>query len=54
VPDTHPGGDKPFPATALLNNSFNISAGETVVVGTSRLHGDRALIVLVTAVAAGK
>jgi len=38
----------------ILYNSFNISAGETVVVGTSRVQGDRALVVLLTAVAAGK
>jgi len=38
----------------ILDNSFNISAGETVVVGTSRVQGDRALVVLLTAVAAGK
>jgi hypothetical protein len=40
--------------TAVLDNSFNITAGETVVVGTSRLQGEKALIVLLTAVAAGK
>jgi hypothetical protein len=38
----------------ILDNSFNITAGETVVVGTSRVQGDRALVVLLTAVAAGK
>jgi hypothetical protein len=38
----------------VLDTSFNISAGETVVVGTSRVQGgDRALVVLLTAVAAG-
>ena len=42
------------PTTTMLNNSFNISAGETVVVGTSRVQGERALVVLLTAVAAGK
>ena len=42
-----------FP-TNMLDSSFNISAGETVVVGTSRVQGDRALVVLLTAVAAGK
>jgi len=40
--------------TIVLDNSFNIIAGETVVVGTSRVQGDRALVVLLTAVAAGK
>jgi hypothetical protein len=42
-----------FP-TLILDNSFNITSGETVVVGTSRVQGDRALVVLLTAVAAGK
>ena len=40
--------------TILLDNSFNLTAGETVVVGTSRVQGDRALVVLLTAVAAGR
>ena len=40
--------------TTVLDSSFNIAAGETVVVGTSRVQGDRALVVLLTAVAAGK
>jgi len=40
--------------TSVLDNSFNIAPGETVVVGTSRLQGDRALIVLLTAVTAAK
>ena len=40
--------------SVVLDTSFNISAGETVVVGTSRVQGgDRALVVLLTAVAAG-
>ena len=34
----------------LIDTSFMIQAGETVVVGTSRLDGNRALILLVTAV----
>ena len=43
----------------LLDNSFGIKPGETVVVGTSRIaasrpQADSALIVLLTAVAAGK
>jgi|SRR5688572_5174727 len=33
----------------LIDTSFSIQAGETVVVGTSRLDGNRALILLVTA-----
>jgi hypothetical protein len=40
-----------FPPTNVLDNRFNINAGETVVVGTSRIQGERALIVLLTAVA---
>lgn len=40
--------------TPLLDNQFNIKPGETVVVGTSRVQGESALIVLLTAVAAGK
>jgi hypothetical protein len=35
---------------ALIDSSFSMDAGETVVVGTSRLGGDKALIALVTAV----
>ena len=38
----------------VLNNSFDITAGDTVVVGTSRLQGDTALVVLLTAVPANK
>jgi hypothetical protein len=40
--------------TMVLDNSFNLTPGETVVVGTSRVQGDQALVVLLTAVAAGK
>ena len=36
--------------SALIDTSFSIEAGETVVVGTSRLKGSEALILLVTAV----
>jgi hypothetical protein len=46
-------GDK-VDTTIVLDNSFNLTAGETVVVGTSRVQGDRALVVLLTAVAASK
>jgi len=35
---------------ALIDTSFSMDIGETVVVGTSRLQGDTALIVLLTAV----
>ena len=34
----------------LIDSSFTMDVGETVVVGTSRLGGDKALIALVTAV----
>jgi hypothetical protein len=33
----------------LMDSSFMISAGETVVIGTSRLNGDQALIAILTA-----
>ena len=34
----------------LIDTSFNMRIGETVVVGTSRVRGDKALIALLTAV----
>jgi hypothetical protein len=38
----------------LIDTSFNMSLGETVVVGTSRMRGgNRALIVLLTAATKG-
>jgi len=37
-------------AEALIDTSFNMRLGETVVVGTSRVRGDKALIALLTAV----
>ncbi len=37
--------------TFLIDTSFEIETGETVVVGTSRLDGNRALLLLVTSVA---
>ena len=47
-----PSAPKQEPDRAgLINTSFNMEVGETVVVGTSRLQGDKALIVLLTAVA---
>ena len=33
----------------LMDSTFSIALGETVVVGTSRLNGDRALIAILTA-----
>jgi hypothetical protein len=35
----------------LMDSSFSIALGETVVIGTSRLNGDQALIALLTAAA---
>jgi hypothetical protein len=37
-------------ARAVIDTSFRMSLGETVVVGTSRLQGSKALVVLLTAV----
>jgi hypothetical protein len=34
----------------LINSNFTMRVGETVVVGTSRLGGDKALIALLTSV----
>jgi hypothetical protein len=34
----------------VIDTSFSMDIGETIVVGTSRLQGDTALIVLLTAV----
>jgi len=39
---------------ALIETNFTMDIGETVVVGTSRLQGDKALIALLTAVASIK
>jgi hypothetical protein len=41
----------PGTSGTVIDSSFRMNLGETVVVGTSRLQGDRALIVLLTAVA---
>lgn len=38
----------------LIDTNFTMDIGETVVVGTSRLQGDKALIALLTAVATTK
>jgi hypothetical protein len=38
---------------AIIDSSFTMDAGETVVVGTSKLGGDKALIAIVTAVRKG-
>ena len=39
---------------AIIDTSFTMDIGETVVVGTSRLKGDKALIALLTAVPSAK
>ena len=39
---------------AMIDTSFTMDIGETVVVGTSRLKGDKALIALLTAVPSTK
>jgi hypothetical protein len=46
-----PGGNAR--STALIDSSFPMQPGETVVVGTSRLGGDKALIAIVTAARRG-
>lgn len=55
---TFPGGARfrlGSGSNPLLDNSFALKPGETIVVGTSRVpEGDTALIVLLTAVTAGK
>lgn len=34
---------------SIMDSTFSIALGETVVIGTSRLKGDQALIALLTA-----
>lgn len=46
-----PGFTRP-PSRTVMDSTFSIAIGETVVIGTSRLKGDQALITLLTA--AGK
>lgn len=43
-------GVAPEAERALINTSFTIDIGETIVVGSSKLGGNEALIVLLTAV----
>ena len=48
------GGRTSFGGTSghnIMDSTFSIALGETVVVGTSRLNGDQALIALLTAAA---
>lgn len=45
-------GTRPASAARnIMDSTFSIAAGETVVVGTSRLNGDQALIAILTAAA---
>jgi len=44
-----PPADRQKMVAVLIHTTFQIDVGETVVVGTSRLDGARALILLVTA-----
>jgi hypothetical protein len=44
----------PVNRRTIIDTSFTMDIGETVVVGTSRLQGDKALIALLTAVASTK
>ena len=41
-----------MPSRSIMDSTFSIAVGETVVIGTSRLKGEKALIALLTA--AGK
>jgi hypothetical protein len=41
-------------ARSIMDSTFSIAVGETVVIGTSRLKGDQALIALLTAAAKPK
>ena len=39
---------------SIMDSTFSIAVGETVVIGTSRLKGEKALIALLTAAAKPK
>jgi hypothetical protein len=43
------GGGRSPAGRSIMDSTFSIALGETVVIGTSRLKGDQALIVLLTA-----
>ena len=46
----HTGGSRlPSGKTAVIDSTFSMNLGETVVIGTSSLKGDKALIALLTA-----
>ena len=47
-----PKGVAPEAERPIMNTSFSIDTGETIVVGTSKLGGDQALLVLFTALPA--
>lgn len=47
-----PKGVSPPAERPIIDTSFSIDVGETIVVGTSKLGGDQALIVLFTALPA--
>jgi hypothetical protein len=52
--NTQMSADRSGRNQAILDTSFSMNIGETVVVGTSRVRGDKALIVLLTSVAEKK
>lgn len=43
------GGGRDSSGRSIMDSTFSIALGETVVIGTSRLKGDQALIALLTA-----
>jgi hypothetical protein len=49
-----PGKEQGASPSTIIETTFSIDPGETVVVGTSRVKGDRALIALLTAVRRGE
>jgi hypothetical protein len=51
--ETTPSKDQGALPSTVIETTFSIDPGETVVVGTSRVKGDRALIALLTAVRRG-
>ena len=44
------GAGATVPTVSIMDNSFYIAVGETVVIGTSRISGGQALVALLTAV----
>jgi hypothetical protein len=47
---THDAFGKPLPVKRVISSHFSMDTGETVVIGTSSLKGEKALVVLLTAV----